>query len=96
VRSIGRYAEITIPASGKKACLATALCELGIAWMEVLNASVVNPFYHDALYHRLVDFKAELFKFLYVASNYFLTYHRMMQCYVPKLELVKAKYWNFK
>jgi hypothetical protein len=20
----------------------------------------------------------------------------MMQCYVPKLELVKAKYWNFK
>jgi hypothetical protein len=86
VRSIGRYAEITIPASGKKACLATALCEPGIAWMDVvLNASVVNSFYHDALYHRLVDFKAELFKFLYVASNYFLRYHPMMQCYVPKL-----------
>jgi hypothetical protein len=62
----------------------------------ILDARVVHPVDHAALYHSLIAFETELYKFLRVDSNAFYAYHRIMRCYLPKIEELKVRYWDFK
>jgi hypothetical protein len=61
-----------------------------------LDARVVDPIEQVAIYESLVALKRDLFTFLYVESDELFTYHKTLQCWVPKTKALKDRHKIYK